>query len=63
MVAAVVKHSISLELYLNMNVAVAIVNINFISFCRNRRGRHISLEVSTPGVSVGLNQLHKLEQP
>lgn len=38
-------------------------NINFISFCRKRRGRYISLQVSTPSVSVGLNQLHKLEQP
>ena len=36
-VVAVVKHSVSLELYSNVNGSIAAVNINFISFCRNKR--------------------------
>ena len=37
MVVAAVKHSISFELYLNVNVVVATISVNFISFCRNKR--------------------------
>ena len=55
-----VKKSISFELYLNVSVVDAAVDINFISFCRIKDEEVFSsvaaTEVSTPGVLAGGNE-------